>query len=415
MNVSDETLQRFQAARAWVALERPYFSSALWGLRIVFAESVPTMGVDMRGRLYVSPAFVDGVWAKAGGGAAASAQLGAVLVHEVMHVLRDHGARAAAIGAQPDAWNLASDAEINDDLRRDGLPLPGGAVVPETLGAMPDGLAEAYYASLLATHGPGGAGGAPDAQGARSDESTQPACGSGSGGERGSWELDGDDEVRGLTPGQLDSVRRMVAQDVVRHEREHGRGSVPSNLVRWAEALVAPRVSWQQELAASLRGRLSLLGGKVEWSFLRPSRRQEAADGFFLPGMVGRQVRVGVVVDTSGSMGTDELGQACSELVGILRVAGAETWVVACDARATEPRRLVRIDDLELVGGGGTDLREGFGALEPIRPDVVVVLTDGLTPWPDDAPDADVIVVVFGDDSKGVPEWAHSISVPIGG
>jgi len=489
-SVDNETLLRFHAARAWIILNRPYYTSALLSLRVVYTNAVPTAGVDEYGRLYVSPAFIDYLWNNAAGETEATAQLAAVLIHELHHVLRNHPARRALIDADPELWNLAGDAEINDDLQRDDLLLLENYIFPQTIDAPENETAEAYYAHLLShnnnirasstnnstspessessslgspessessslgspessessrvgssagsyksscvddsdiknTGGSGGSAageeygssnGATGACGQRTavkNEGPTVHCGSGAGGEQGTWELDGDSEVEGLTPGDLDSLRRKFAKEVLDYVKSHGRGTVPASLVRLAEDLADPQVSWQQELQASLRGRVSLLGGKTDWSWLRPSRRSEAAGNFILPGMIGRQVRVGVIVDTSSSMGSDELAQARAELVGVLRTSQADVWVVSCDAEATEPRHLTRIDDLELVGGGGTDLREGFNALEPIRPEIIVALTDGYTPWPSYAPDADVIVVLIGNENvSNTPEWAHTIPVP---
>ena len=69
-----------------------------------------------------------------------SATVAAVLLHEVGHLLRDHAGRAANLPTPRHqlAWNLAGDAEINDDLITAGVPLPEGCVTPAALGC-PDG------------------------------------------------------------------------------------------------------------------------------------------------------------------------------------------------------------------------------------------------------------------------------------
>ncbi|MGW4501482.1 hypothetical protein ACWENR_23070 [Micromonospora sp. NPDC004336] len=48
-----------------------------------------------------------------------------------------------------------------------------------------------------------------------------------------------------------------------------------------------------------------------------------------------------------------------------------------------------RIEDIELVGGGGTDMRVGLAASAALRPKdgIVIVATDGDTPWGDIPPD----------------------------
>ncbi|MEU9387326.1 VWA-like domain-containing protein, partial [Streptomyces sp. NPDC048279] len=57
----------------------------------------------------------------------------------------------------------------------------------------------------------------------------------------------------------------------------------------------------------------------------------------------------------------------------------------------------VRAEGITLVGGGGTDLREGFARALRARPapDVVVALTDGQTPWPPARPPCRTVVGLF--------------------
>ena len=61
------------------------------------------------------------------------------------------------------------------------------------------------------------------------------------------------------------------------------------------------------------------------------------------------------------------------------------------------------------LGGGGTDLRVGLAALTRERVDVVVVVTDGDTPWPETAPVSPVIVVLVGAGTAVPPAWARVV------
>ena len=86
-----------------------------------------------------------------------------------------------------------------------------------------------------------------------------------------------------------------------------------------------------------------------------------------------------------------------------------------------------RAEGIPLVGGGGTDLRAGFArALRARpRPDVVVVLTDGQTPWPGERPPCRTVVGLFPrqhtyrpydeDDPEYVPDrppaWARVVDI----
>ena len=44
--------------------------------------------------------------------------------------------------------------------------------------------------------------------------------------------------------------------------------------------------------------------------------------------------------------------------------------------------------DVELLGGGGTDMGAGLAKAAELRPrpDLIIVLTDGYTPWPSAPP-----------------------------
>jgi Mg-chelatase subunit ChlD len=67
--------------------------------------------------------------------------------------------------------------------------------------------------------------------------------------------------------------------------------------------------------------------------------------------------------------------------------------VICCDLRVHPGQTVRRAEDIELLGGG-TDLREGIKAalaLRP-RPDLVLVLTDGQTPWPDHRPSVPIVI-----------------------
>ncbi|WP_240797229.1 VWA-like domain-containing protein [Streptomyces sp. F001] len=65
-------------------------------------------------------------------------------------------------------------------------------------------------------------------------------------------------------------------------------------------------------------------------------------------------------------------------------VGGNRVAVLACDADVHAVARVTAVDQVELAGGGGTDMtvgiRNALAAPEP--PNIVVVLTDGYTPWP---------------------------------
>lgn len=403
----------FAAARVRALGWQPYLATALFGLTPLAAPGLDTMGVDALWRVYIDPAVFDR-W-----GPEAS---GAVLLHEVNHLVRDHAARADAHGvaskAEHDAWNLAGDAESNDDLLAATVPLPEGCITPGVLGQA-DGLTvEVYYDGMSR---PPESPGSPES----GDEDGE-GCGSGAGGRAGSWELGaGDPLAPGMSAAEADLVRRKVAADVAAAARSAtGRGTVPGGLARWADdVLRAPVVPWRRVLAGALRRALRDRAGRVDYSYARPSRRQ--VPRVILPAMRQPVPSVGVVVDTSGSMTADDLHAALSEVKGIcarVGVRGDQLRVLAVDASAAEPQPVRRVEAIRLTGGGGTDMRVGIAAAEALRPpvDSVVVLTDGGTPWPDAPGRVRLVVGLIGSpeciaSAKATwppPSWATVVEIP---
>ncbi|ONI84466.1 hypothetical protein ALI144C_15045 [Actinosynnema sp. ALI-1.44] len=67
----------------------------------------------------------------------------------------------------------------------------------------------------------------------------------------------------------------------------------------------------------------------------------------------------------------------------------------------------------ELADGGGTDMRVGINAAlsTPGRPQLVIVLTDGHTPWPDENPACRMIAGLVGDRPPQPPAWVEAVRI----
>ena len=210
----------------------------------------------------------------------------------------------------------------------------------------------------------------------------------------------------------------MIRRDVARRIKEHskGRGNTPGHWGRWADEKLRPKVNWRKELAAAVRHAMADVAGAVDYSYRRPSRRQgQVGNGkVVLPSLRRPVPSVAVVVDTSGSMSDTMLAQALAEISGILRGLGQRegVTVLTVDTAVHASKKVFDARQVQLAGGGGTDMREGIEAATKLRPrpQVCVVVTDGYTPWPDTPPRGMKTVVALVGDGDA-PKWAKTLKI----
>jgi len=400
--VVERGIAGLSGARLWAATRFPYLATGVFGAQVSAEPGSGTVAVDESWRMHADPDLVAG-WT--------AAQLGSVLVHHVCHLLRTHAERARAAGLGPDEasdWVRAADAEINDDLVEAGLELPGRPVLPGDLGAEDGLLAEQYFEAIRgrpARRAQGGQGGGTTDRPAAGWRD----CGSGADGvpRRG-------DGPPALSGWQAELLRRQVAQEVIAHAKQPG--TVPAGLLRWAEEILRPKVNWRKMLAAELRRAVAEVAGAVDYSYRRPSRRSAVAGPVVLPALRRPVPEVAVVCDTSGSMTESLLAAALAEVEGLLQALGLarQVRVLACDTAVAPAQRVTSARQVQLVGGGGTNMGAGIAAAVALRPRpaVTVVLTDGYTPWPAAAPKGTRVVVgLLGPGAPAAPPWARAVRV----
>ncbi|MGF1599634.1 MAG: VWA-like domain-containing protein [Acidimicrobiales bacterium] len=383
---------KLAAARLWATTRHPYLASAVFASPASPAPGLGRLVIDRWWRIHADPSVVAG---------SSVNELGGELLHLALHVVRDHAGRADRVGLAEPAelhhWVDATDAEIVDDLPADMARVSPSATADD-LGAEVGRLAEEYYRRGIVRDG------------ATAD------CGSGAHGRLAGWEPPPprSDDDPGVRPDDQRLLRRRVASDIA----DAAAGTVAPGLRAWAAEELGSRVDWRAELAALLRRSLSTVGGAVDYSYRRPSRRASVGTGVVLPALRRPTVEVAVVVDTSASVSDRALASAVAEIDGLLRASGTRSVrVLACDDAVHTVRRVTDGRQVDLVGGGGTDMGVGIATALDHRPPprLIVVVTDGITPWPPEPPPAEVVVALLGVGDAGVPPtpaWARAVLIP---
>lgn len=414
VNVKLSTLpaeQRISAARAVARSKMPYFGNGITNLVPRPVAGFGEIGVTKQSILMYDPELL-GKWTVA--------EAGTVILHEYMHIYLRHHARfmemirkGMATLADARVWNHAGDMEINDNLVEAHLSLPGNPILPSTYGLPVHRTAEEYFIALKKDDlvPPPSSG-----QGFQWGE-----CGSGAGGVPFPDEPDNDPD--GRTPIEQEVQRRSDSAAIMQHAKN--RGTVPGGLSRHAGAdLEEPQISWGEQLAHRIGRAVLRKMGEFDYTPMVRARMQSGLDFVYgeespvLLGMDAPTVNVALILDDSGSMGNGEIEVVLAEAEGIIRAqGGAKLSVIVCDAAAhsvAEVRSAAEIGAHMLNGGGGTDFRPAFEALDKLkpRPDIVVFGTDGYGAYPDEPPKGMDVIWLEVNGQIGV-DWGEVIKLDL--
>jgi predicted metal-dependent peptidase len=331
------------------------------------------------------------------------AELAGVLWHEVEHLLRMHHYR---MSSEPIHYlrNMAGDFEINDDIqalcksKRGSVKLPESCLLPSAF-KFDNGLLAEDYLKLLRNPESGvpihdiivhkngdweireAASGKLIASGTAKDL----IGGSGADGQTRSWELGPEG---GINQTRAEQLVKRVASEMQEHFKT--AGDMPGGMERWVDSVLnRSKKNWKRELQQSISNSIAEMKGNTHESYAKYNRRngRVTRNRPIIPKRYAICPNIAIVIDTSGSMDNSDLVAALSECQAIFANYSGSVTVITGDTEAGCVQTGIRnVKAIRLIGGGGTDMANLIKYAETklrTRPDIIIVLTDGYTDWPE--------------------------------
>lgn len=364
--------------RAKIRLQRdnPFFAYLVLHLKPI-EKQIETMGVDVNSNLYYGNKFVDGLNEE---------QLKGCLTHEVLHIAFNHLIRNGKRDNK--IFNVASDIVINNLLVNNGFQLPATPLTPNnnqlelkelkiTLKDIDKKSAEKIYDEIY-----------PKLKNKCSgNDSGYTIVITDSDGNK--KELKGFDEHNltnindtKLTPQQQKDLKdkwNKILVEAVTYAKNIGK--LPAGMERLVEELVESKVNWKHLLYRYITNTIP-----IDFTYNYPSKKS-ISSGFYMPSIKKEEIEIAVMVDTSGSISNQELTEFTSEIINIAKsFSNIKIRLITCDVDVNNDYvvangDIANIQSLKMVGGGGTELKNGFKYIEKNYPTtkLFIVFTDAET------------------------------------
>lgn len=303
-----------------------------------------------------------------------------IVMHELMHILMSHITRGKQ--KEHNLWNIAIDLTTNFILHVDfNLKLPSGVCYDLNLGKL---TSEEIYEKFI-------------------EESSI---------IKKQRQEDYNPFDNHLAPSVEDEaiekeIESKIKSAIFKANNISSYGNLPRSLSRYISSILEPRISWRQYLInkivyAKHGGHIvKRLQRKTIYSPYKFFRTKESI------------LDVVITVDTSGSIGEDDLNAFITEIKNIAETFKVKGKLLDCDTKINNVYDLEKLDNdlvnINFMGGGGTSFVPPFKFVEEnnIKPKVFIYFTDAYGDFPEDAPPYEVIWLVKN--SEVVPPFGEVI------
>lgn len=356
-------------AKARLLMQHPFFATLLLNTPVIVKEGVCEYAATDMKNIYLNPDYA---------AVATVEDLMSDLCHEVGHNALLHGPRMD--GRNHRLWNIAGDHAINLMLEDQGFKAPKGGWLADR--KYTGWSAEKIYADLR------------DQQSAAQSQPGQGQPGAGQPGDGIAEDRMHGDLLPVAGAGdpaeRAQTVRKMQQKVAQAAMAAKLAGKLKGQLATMVEDLLTPKVPWSEVLRDFL-----LRVVKDDESWTRRNRRYRSV---YLPARHSERMGPIVIIgDSSGSIwcSPEDLQMFASEIQAVAdQVMPEHIRLIWADTEVAGERVFEQGETLvfDVQGGGGTDMRVPLKYVEQYDPEVVILLTDGFTPWPSVEPPYPLIV-----------------------
>ena len=204
--------------------------------------------------------------------------------------------------------------------------------------------------------------------------------------EEAPGEGEGDQEGKGkggrpsMSKEEAQKIRDEIKEAMIQSAAAAGAGKTPAGIMRMIKDMTEPKMDWRtlvrQEIQSIVRN---------DYSFTRPNRKSMHS-GAILPGMKeATTIDVGIAIDMSGSIGTEDASTFLGEVKGIMDQYEDFKINLWCFDTSVYNHQEISQDnahdlmDYEPQGGGGTDFDVNFEFMKEqgFVPKKFIMFTDG--------------------------------------
>jgi predicted metal-dependent peptidase len=198
-----------------------------------------------------------------------------------------------------------------------------------------------------------------------------------SGGSGGSGNQSGNNRGRlddhskfGVSP-EAREIAEDYRNNLVKTAAEKSKGDIPGHLKDVVDDIFKSKINWKKVLKRFTG--LGVRGGQRR-SWKRENRRYEDMPGH----VTDEEGKIGVILDTSGSMSDQDLKKAFTEIDALTK-RQRKFFLVQYDAEVTsiDRYRPGSWKKIEVKGRGGTDMRPALEQMMEMRIRRIVSITDG--------------------------------------